>query len=462
MCVLLFTLCAGTLFAGGFALSGIGSRAISMGGAFRGLADDPTAMYWNPAGLGFMQTNVVAVAGAGILPGSEFTNSKLNSLMPVAANQPLEGFTFDKVTAESKVWLFPNVFAVRGGECKWKYGLGIYVPYGLGAEWDAFKLPTQMPNSTGGMTPLLWSSGFPEKEMSSSIGIVDAHPTVAYQVMDNLSVGAGVSVLYGMIGIKKVKPHVSTTGGASYGYYLPTTMDLEGTGMGFGGNLGAIYKVNDALQIGLSGKLPASVEIKGDAEVTTWLSNAMNYALHSNNAAYFVPATSGGKVDAKATLNLPADVGLGASYKVLPNLRVNADFAYTMWSSLDKITIELDPLTILDNAVADPVMETKWEDTFRASLGGEYLLNKLALRAGFFFDQSPIPDSSLSPTWPDISDKLSGNLGAGYNFGPVTVDANFEYISFSEREITTPTADNMPGTYNASVTAFNLGVTYPF
>lgn len=39
------------LFAGGFALSGVGSRATSMAGAFRGLADDATAMYWNPAGL---------------------------------------------------------------------------------------------------------------------------------------------------------------------------------------------------------------------------------------------------------------------------------------------------------------------------------------------------------------------------------------------------------------------------
>ena len=37
--------------AGGFALSGVGSKAIGMGGAFRGLADDWSAAYWNPAGL---------------------------------------------------------------------------------------------------------------------------------------------------------------------------------------------------------------------------------------------------------------------------------------------------------------------------------------------------------------------------------------------------------------------------
>lgn len=30
---------------------GVGSRAVGMGGAFTGLADDPSATYWNPAGL---------------------------------------------------------------------------------------------------------------------------------------------------------------------------------------------------------------------------------------------------------------------------------------------------------------------------------------------------------------------------------------------------------------------------
>ncbi len=41
MCMALI---AGQLFAGGFALTGVGSRATSMGGAFRGLSDDASVM----------------------------------------------------------------------------------------------------------------------------------------------------------------------------------------------------------------------------------------------------------------------------------------------------------------------------------------------------------------------------------------------------------------------------------
>ena len=35
---------------------GIGARSLSMGGAFVALADDPTALYWNPAGMVNIQT----------------------------------------------------------------------------------------------------------------------------------------------------------------------------------------------------------------------------------------------------------------------------------------------------------------------------------------------------------------------------------------------------------------------
>ena len=40
--------------AGSFAREGIGARALAMGGAFVAVADDSSAGYWNPAGIGYM------------------------------------------------------------------------------------------------------------------------------------------------------------------------------------------------------------------------------------------------------------------------------------------------------------------------------------------------------------------------------------------------------------------------
>ncbi len=313
--LLILVVSAGYLFAGGFALSGIGSKAISLGGAFRGMADDGSAMYWNPAGLGFMDKSFISLAGAGIMPKSEFTSEDI-----------FPGITGDKITAEEKLWLFPNLYAVKAcSDCKFKFGLGAYVPYGLGAEWDIFDLPTDrffgvVVDTLGGtdMRPVIFANedDFPDKEMKSSIGIVDVHPTVAYQISDYVSIGAGLSVNYAMIEIAKLMPH------SALGYFLPTTLKLEGTGLGFGGNIGLMYKPNDVVQVGLSGKLPSKITMDGEVEASLWLSSYANYVMHyDNNPDHYAAAlpyagfgaTFSDTTDATADLNLPGDIGWGIS-----------------------------------------------------------------------------------------------------------------------------------------------------
>ena len=44
-------------YTGEFLKLGVGARALGMGGAFAGLADDASAAYWNPAGLAYLKTN---------------------------------------------------------------------------------------------------------------------------------------------------------------------------------------------------------------------------------------------------------------------------------------------------------------------------------------------------------------------------------------------------------------------
>jgi long-chain fatty acid transport protein len=456
--LIILVFCAGTLFAGGFALSGIGSKAISLGGAFRGMADDGTAMYWNPAGLGFAERSYITLAGAGIMPASTFQSRDI-----------LPGISDEEFEADKKLWMFPNLYAVKGGDCKLKFGLGAYVPYGLGATWDIYDYYSIPGMNFNVVTPdgpvstaLVLPTGFPEKEMMSSIGIVDVHPTVAYKLNDNWSIGAGLSVYYGMIEIDKVKPH------AAFGWALPTTMEMEGTGMGFGGNLGLLYKVSEYAQLGLSGKLPAKINMDGEAKVRVWMSNYASYMnalanAYPNSHLYAMAMVLGDTTDISATLNLPADIGWGINLKPKPNWSINADFSYTFWSVLDKVVIEMDPPAVVGTStIEESEMNTVWKDAFRVSLGTQYSLPKVDLRGGFFFDQSPIPYCSLSPTWPDTNDKYSGNFGVGFHLGKWLLDLNYEHIFFTERVITTQTEDNMFGTYNTDVNAFNFGLTYTF
>ncbi|HNX01663.1 MAG TPA: outer membrane protein transport protein, partial [Candidatus Cloacimonadota bacterium] len=340
------------LFAGGFALSGIGSKAIGLGGAFRGMADDPSSMYWNPAGLASMDQSSITVAGAMITPTMDFTST--GTLVPGFG---LPGFQLNKkITAEKKNWMFPNLFAIHANQNPLKYGIGVYVPYGLGATWDAFSLPTAMMyNDT--LRTLKWASGFPKNEMESSIGVVDIHPTIAYQVSDKVAVGAGVSVNYGMITIAKLIPDTNAS------YYAPTTMYLKGTGWGVGGNVGVMWKPNPILSIGFAGKLPSSVQISGDAKIRTWLNNVVVYqTMHALDPVHYphfsdqIPgAVVGDTTDAKATMNLPGDVGLGLSLKANDRWTINGDFAYTWWTVLSEVKIKMEPAAEIHTATGTVV-----------------------------------------------------------------------------------------------------------
>jgi long-chain fatty acid transport protein len=346
--------------------------------------------------------------------------------------------------------MFPNLYAVKGGESKFKYGLGVYVPYGLGATWDAFNLPDSMMVAPNVFMPLTWADGFPEEEMMSSIGIVDVHPTFAYKFNDRFSIGAGLSVYYGMIEITKLQPN------PDYSYYIPTTLEMEGSGLGYGANIGMMWQVSDYAKIGMSGKIPAKVNMKGDADMRIWYNNVIG--MGTAIVREFNP-------DIEAELNLPGDIGWGLSLKATENWTINTDFSYTFWNNLDKVVITFDPA--IDLAPVPVILEeselvTKWNDTYRVSLGTQYQMNKVALRGGFFYDESPVPDGTLTPTLPDTAEKYSGNFGLGWQLGSWLLDVNYEHIFFAEREIKDQTAENMAGVYNNAVNAFNFGLTYNF
>jgi len=403
-----------SLFAGGFALSGVGSRATAMGGAFRGLSDDATAMFWNPAGLAFQDGLKVDLGGTFIMPSATWEN-------PDAA---LTGLRPGETDSEKALKAFPNAFLTMAKHPKLKYGLGVFVPYGLGSTWDLYEIN---PAFNG-------ADQFPENELSSSIAVIDVHPSVAYQILPILSAGAGLSLMSGTIDLAKFGASAAAP------TYLLATTEISGQGMGFGGNIGLMFKPTVCMSMGLTAKLPASIKMEGDTKV-------MNYGLAAPPA--------GATLDTETTLNLPAEIGFGLSNTRIPNLTVNLDYAYTMWSSLD--TIELD-LT----GAPDATLNFNWEDTSRVSLGAEYKMGCNNLRLGGYWDQSPIPEETQTPTLSDIGNKISANIGWGRMFGKLGVDANFQYVMFSEREVTTPTADNVIGTYNAQSLSGNIGLSWEF
>ena len=155
-----------SLFANGLSLNSIGPRALGMGGAMVGLADDPTAIYWNPAGLAGQNSSLYAF-GTDIIPFGTYK------------------FAPYGIDAKTKTnhYASPNLFA-NYSMGNLAFGLGIYVPAGLGAEYNGDDLT-------------MLSNGY-SLEWKSKIAVIDIAPTIAYKINDMFSIGVTGNIFYGM------------------------------------------------------------------------------------------------------------------------------------------------------------------------------------------------------------------------------------------------------------------------
>jgi long-chain fatty acid transport protein len=176
--------------------------------------------------------------------------------------------------------------------------------------------------------------------------------------------------------------------------------------------------------------------------------------------------------DADATLYLPADFGAGLGYKINENWLVSADFTYTWWESVDVINIEFEEgamMQVIPGAVEFPItdeeMVLEWTNTLRFGIGTEYVMGSWAYRAGYYYDESPLNDETMTVIFPDFSTKHALNGGFGYWINKnICLDVAVEYIMFEEREIEYDPMnhENMPGVYNGGLVDIMLDFTWKF
>ncbi len=407
---LILLVSVGLVFAAGYQVGEHGSKAMGMGGAFVAQASDPSAIFFNPAGLGF-QSGLNFMAGATlIMPKTDFTGPT-----PSTAKTDMESQTFYP----------PHAYLTYTMENNLSFGLGFFAPYGLGTEWASTWVGRQL-------------------AVKTDLQALYINPTVAYKVSDKFAVGVGASYIMGTVELSRRVPTYSSltppTPAASDGW-----VNLSGDGTGFSFNAGVLYKATEKLSAGLSYRSLADIDFEGDAEFT-----------EMQALASFFPGGTG-----KTSLPMPADLKAGVAYQINENVIVEADFEYVFWSAYEELVLDIPngPAFPLTGAPLQgkTVQEKKYDDAYLVRLGGEYSLEKISLRAGFVYDMSPVPDKSLEPLLPD-SDRLEGTIGIGFQFTEkVRADAAYQFIKASERTVTAPT-NMFPGTYNSVANLFGITV----
>jgi long-chain fatty acid transport protein len=451
--------------AGGFALSGVGSKAIGMGGAFRGLADDWSAAYWNPAGLTQIDNSEINGMLVAINPRPEYNPNIYYGGLSVGYRNGRTLYPDDKTSFIPDVSGFIKFKAIEN----MTVGLAVFVPYGLGSKWDLY-------NPTG----MDLANPYPKYDHEGDLKIFDFHPTVAKAFMEGkLSVGAGFSAQRGSLTFSRT--YLKPSGIPIPHQNLVISSEMKGDGWGFGANFGILYKVSKMLQVGISGRTSSTLKLSGTAKQALFTFNdetlknillaSMYTAADSARIRFlFDSQNHTASPSAKADLKTPADFGIGLAVKPIDKLTITGDLDYTRWSSLDSIFIRLNGSAPDGSPAENSAIMLNWKNTVRFSFGAEYwVANPFALRFGYYSDPSPIPDETFTPLIPDMGTKSSVNAGAAFKFSGAELSYNFEYISFPNRTISTLTDangdgvyDNYPGVYKSKLYASHISLSYRF
>ncbi len=207
---LLFSLCLTKTYAGGTSVNGIGARAETMQ-AFNAVADDPSAIFYNPAGI----TQIKGIQAEGSIGLLRTEQNYTNALNGVKTNST----TYDPA---------PALFIVDNDLQNITLGIGLYAPFARHGDYGV--------NAASFFSPLM-----------STLVRIDLVPTIAFNVGPYISVGIGIVGSY-------VKSDLKALG-----------LYDTASGTGATGQIGVLIKPNNVFKLGITFRGQEITHLSGDS-----------------------------------------------------------------------------------------------------------------------------------------------------------------------------------------------------
>ncbi len=405
--------------------------AAGMGTAHAGraaMAEDASVVFYNPAAMTELDRAQLTAGFTYIKGHGDFDGSSVN-----AAQLPssFEGYG-DGGNYLGEAFI-PFFYYVRPINEKLSLGLGVFTPFGTHTDYDD--------NFAG--------AGFADETSLKSMEIA---PTFAYKVNDQLSIGGGIDIVYmeGLLSKATDLIPFNPDPSAPAALQSPsnagfeTHFEVSGDDWGYGWNIGAYYKLSEATTLGFTYRSEIDITLEGDAGFADQ-SNLDFYVSSAGVLASQAFGTTFNSRDqaAEVPLTTPASATLAVTHQFNDELLLQAGATWTGWSSFqnfdvlatENVAASDDATGGLGDGYADVSdlaglggnyighIDERWVDVWAVAFGGTYQLNdKLALRAGYAYDQSPVRDEFRTARVPS-SDRQWVTLGAGYK---VDQDLSFD------------------------------------
>lgn len=382
------------MMAEGYQVNTLSARQLGMGHTGTAMKLGAESMYFNPAGLGFLDGRVEV--------GGAFTG-----IFPTAKATIADGTTYKTANDPSTPIMINAAFSIYDNL---KAGVSVYTPYGSGINWTD--------NWIGAIL-----------NQSVSLKVFSVQPTVAWRITDRLSLGAGLTINWGSVNLHKglVVPSTADLMVSAlnqnphfYNGTMPASIALDGNAsVACGFNVGLMFDVLDNLTVGASfrSKVTMSVDA-GNASISyadlqaERLLSELN-VLNSTNFAASMPC--------------PYVFSLGLSWKPASRLTLAADARLTGWKAYKQLDIEfLDELC----AAYNQHIEKNYRNCWGFSVGAEYCVTeRFDARLGLMVDTSPVSRQHYNPETPGMT-KIEPTIG--FSFRPLkgfSIDCGFMYVA---------------------------------
>ena len=379
--------------------NGTGAESMAMGGTDVGWAHSPLeAMGDNPAGLGFLTQGEVDLGGIGASAYGQFTKAGSGGdLNDTPAGLP-EG-----------------ALGMPLGKSGLSFGVSAIPDAMLMADWH-------YPDPDGGLGG---ATSYGNQTDKSEIFVLRMAAGIAWQLNPKFSIGLSAGAIYNKNQL--ITPYVFQDLNAPDGGFdrAKTLLDLNTSGLGWNGQIGALYRPMTNLQFGVSWQNKYTVRTYGSAT-----GNA--YAQFEGNNSSPTAATSF-HYNAEVDNTFPDEFCFGSSWKFLPKWRVAADVDWIDWkNAFNTLPVKLSNgndtavTTALGSSLQDNI-PLNWNSEFVYRVGLEYeVIENLFLRAGYSYGKSPVPDSTLSPLTAAIMENTI-TAGIGYRWHDWQADLAYQY-----------------------------------
>jgi len=260
----------------GFLLPNQDAAAIARGNAFAATADNPSAIYYDPAGISQ-------------LPGFNCEIGLLSYLGIDSFYSPSAGAGAESKFQYSPV---PEIYLTYSPtNLPLSFGLGVYAPFGLGVEWPS-------------------DSGLRTVAINSKLTYLTINPVVSWQILKSLSVAVGPTINYANIKFNRGLFDAND-------FY-----EFKGSGYSYGLTAGILWHPLEKWSFGADYRLAATSDFKGSSRY--------------NNPA---PMPASGTVNTTASIPFPQTASVGISFRPTPVWNLEADLDYINWSPLQSITL---------------------------------------------------------------------------------------------------------------------------